>query len=1088
MRERGVSRMGAAWGMLALALLACDREYESPYLPGSGNYAGDDWTRDDDGDGVADSVAKYSPDCGKGPRLCIEDAKVVSRIGSDYRVAFGDMILWQGTLGILPRITWTPEEASARGYRLYSSDTAKVKIRDGRMDAVGVGNAQVTAALNGDSRTWSYMVRVVGGEGKRVVGITAKDLTVIAGGMAVPEITWNPPDAAYQDYTLSVDAPTVGWAQGAAIKALYPGTARVTVETQDGGHKALFTLKVEETPHRVEALSIAADDMYLVVGDTAAPIIRWSPHNVTEKRYLLAPADTTVASADQDRDRIVAVAAGRTQVSVFSLDGGNKTAYFTLNVAASAVPAQGLRAADMNLTVGSSPAFPRLTWMPMDATNRKFTIVSDSPHVAGVDGNLIVPLSLGLAPMRAVAADGGYQAPFLVRVQPQDTTIHVDSVRALDISLTVGYERAPLLTWYPENVGNQEYSLASADPTIASINRGLVRGEKGGNTTVAVTAADGGKTTTFKVNVVSAHIPVQRLQGEDMDMVVGERESPALTWFPGNATDQGYSLSSDNPGVVRIVDSTAVEALAVGTARVIVRAQEGPSDTLQVTVNALAIPVTGIAVADIGHDVGDPDKDVAGLIQWSPPNATDKSFQLVSSSNTAAVSLVDNKLRAVASGTSQVVIESRDPGNRKDTFTVTVRQPVKGVIVGDTAVWPGSSDIDPSRLITWIPANAENKGFVLASLDTSVASIFGADRVRPRASGTAHIILRSVENTMLLDTFKVMVMVPVKSLSVRDTTVLAGMKGIVPASLVTWNPANATDKGWQLLWAGAPSSNVVDSVTWRFNAVGPGKVNLIYVSTQNPAARDTFAVTVIRPLDSLSAAPMTMKVGDPDAAPTLAWSPPDASDKGYVLTGGAAGIATVVGGKVHAAGLGTATFTVKSNDGGKLATFTVTVIQPVLSIAVANMNLVKGGADTEPAITWNPANASNKGFTLAGGNAAIAIVAGTKVHPVGGGTTTFTVTTADGGKTDTFTATVTVPVVGVSCEDMEMRTFDPDQAPVIIWNPADATNKGYTLTSSEPFTVQVVGGKLRASWRGDAIITVTSDDGQKKGTCTVSVQ
>jgi uncharacterized protein YjdB len=233
-----------------------------------------------------------------------------------------------------------------------------------------------------------------------------------------------------------------------------------------------------------------------------------------------------------------------------------------------------------------------------------------------------------------------------------------------------------------------------------------------------------------------------------------------------------------------------------------------------------------------------------------------------------------------------------------------------------------------------------------------------------------------------------------------------------------------------------------------------------------------------------------LKVGDPDAAPVLTWSPQNASDKGYTLTGGAAGIATVAAGKVHAVGPGTATFTARSNDGEKTAPFTVTVTQPVLSVSAANLRLIKGAADAEPVLTWNPANASNKGYTLSGGNAAVAVVAGTKVRPVGSGTANFTVTTADGAKTASFTATVTVPVAGVGCEDTDLRLFmDSEASLAISWNPSDATNKNYTLESSDPTVVFVSDGdRVTPVRRGEATVTVTSEDGGKQGTCVVEVR
>lgn len=1079
---------GAAGMFLVVLLFACTREYDSPYVPGSGSYAGDDWTRDADGNGMADSVEKYAPECPKTPKECIENAKVLSRIGQGYSLTAVDMILWHGSAPVQPRLTWDPVEANVRGFTLSSSDTAKVKIKDGLLDPVGVGNAQVSVTVPGESRAASFIVKVVPRAGAQVKSLTAKDMVLEAGKEAPPEITWTPADADYKEYRLSIDEPSVGWPVGESIKAIFAGTAKVTVEALDGGHKTAFTLTVTETPPRVEAVSVAVEDMFMLAGGEAeSPVVVWNPGNVTDKRFLLAPTDTAVAGVNKERDRIVPRSKGSTQVILYALDGSSKTADFSVNVTDSAVAVTGILAADLKLTVGSFPTAARITWTPADATNRKYTLSSLIPDVARVEGNLIVPASLGRSTMTATAADGGFEAIFVVDVVQQDTAVHVDSVRALDMSLSVGVEKQPTLTWFPENAGIQEYSLSTSDEAVATVSGHLVKATGTGTATVTLTTADGARTTAFKVDVMSPIIPVQSVRGEPMSMVVGQISSPDLTWSPGTATNLTYTLVSDNGNIARIVNQTSVEAVAVGTANIIIRSTDGPSDTVQVTVNAKAIPVTSIAMAGLTMAVGDPDKDVSSLILWTPANATNKTFKLLSTSNSAATSIVDNKLKAVASGSANVVIESQDLDRMKDTFTVTVKVPVKSVVVRDTSVWPATADIDPEVLIAWNPANADNKTYALTSLDTTVASVVSGTRIRPKGSGYANVILRSLENSTKLDTFRVTVKVPVKSISVRDTTVKVGALGVNVWGNIVWNPAEATEKTFWIAWVGAPNAAILTMPnTYTFNAVGPGVASIAVGSGQNGWAKDTIKVTVLQPLAGITAANASMKVGDPDYSPAITYSPSNASEKGYSLSGGAFGIASAVGGKVHAEGPGVATFKVTSNDGGRIANFTATVTLPVTALSAANMTLDPGDADRDPVLTWTPANPSSKVYSMVSSNLAAVTIVANKVHAVAAGVSTVTVTSADGPKC-TFEVAVTQSVLGITAADMTMSKGDPDKDPVLTWNPANPSSKGYALSGGNAAIATPAGGKVRAVGGGSTSMIVTTTDGGKTDTFTVNV-
>jgi hypothetical protein len=101
-----------------------------------------------------------------------------------------------------------------------------------------------------------------------------------------------------------------------------------------------------------------------------------------------------------------------------------------------------------------------------------------------------------------------------------------------------------------------------------------------------------------------------------------------------------------------------------------------------------------------------------------------------------------------------------------------------------------------------------------------------------------------------------------------------------------------------------------------------------------------------------------------------------------------------------------------------------------------------------------------------------------------GSTTTITLTQ----KKENEDGIVPVAVTGVSLNKSEL-TFVVGESFTLeaVVAPADATNKTLTWTSSNPDVVSVGFGILTAIALGDAIITVTTADGEKTATCAVTV-
>jgi uncharacterized protein YjdB len=138
-----------------------------------------------------------------------------------------------------------------------------------------------------------------------------------------------------------------------------------------------------------------------------------------------------------------------------------------------------------------------------------------------------------------------------------------------------------------------------------------------------------------------------------------------------------------------------------------------------------------------------------------------------------------------------------------------------------------------------------------------------------------------------------------------------------------------------------------------------------------------------------------------------------------------------------------------------------------------------------------PANATNKLIRCETSVPAIATVTNGAVIGVSAGIAVITVTTIDGEKTDTCTVTVSagdVAVTGVSLN--KTSTTIPVggiETLSVIFTPVNATNQNVIWESSAPAIVEVINGVISGKALGNAIITVTTVDGNKKASCAVTV-
>ena len=231
--------------------------------------------------------------------------------------------------------------------------------------------------------------------------------------------------------------------------------------------------------------------------------------------------------------------------------------------------------------------------------------------------------------------------------------------------------------------------------------------------------------------------------------------------------------------------------------------------------------------------------------------------------------------------------------------------------------------------------------------------------------------------------------------------------------------------------------------------------------------------------------------------------PENATNKNVIWTSSDESIATVENGKVTGIKKGNATINVTTEDGSYADSCIVTVNEKTYPVTGLTLDKTSGemyvGDSINLIATVLPTNATNKNIRWTSSNENIATVTNAGVvKAVGEGETTITATTEDGNHKATCNITVKtkkveptiVSVTGVTLNKTsdEMYAGDSRNLTATV-SPANATNKNVSWTSSNENIATVSStGVIKATREGTAIITVTTEDGNHKATCNVTVK
>mgnify|MGYP001132071056 CR=1 FL=1 len=397
------------------------------------------------------------------------------------------------------------------------------------------------------------------------------------------------------------------------------------------------------------------------------------------------------------------------------------------------------------------------------------------------------------------------------------------------------------------------------------------------------------------------------------------------------------------------------------------------------------------------------------------------------------------------------------------------------------------------------PEAASDRAVAWSSSDRSVATVDKAGTVHGLRPGTA-----TVTATAEGKSGTCAVTVKAKAVGVTEVTLdkteLTLTEGETETLTATVKPDNADNR--KVTWSSDRTEVATVDGDGRVTAVKAGEA-VVTVTTEDGGKTASCKVTVkakaVNVTDvSLDRTELTLIEGETETL-TATVRPDNADNRKVTWISDKTEVATVDGaGKVTAVKPGEAVVTVTTEDGGKTATCRVTVKAKAVSVTEVTLDrteltLTEGEAETLTA-TVKPDNADNRKVTWSSDKTEIATVDGAgKVTAVKAGEAVVTVTTEDGGKTASCKVTVkakAVNVTDVSLDRTELTLIEGETETLTATvRPDNADNRKVTWISDKTEVATVDGaGKVTAVKPGEAVVTVTTEDGGKTATCKVTVK
>lgn len=372
------------------------------------------------------------------------------------------------------------------------------------------------------------------------------------------------------------------------VTGVKEGETIITATTPGNGNTATCKLTVNKKP--VKSVSFPEDQKTLNLKEnetfTLTPVIE--PDDATYKGVSFTSTDENIAKVDS-HGIVTGLTPGTVIITVKSKDNDTLEAQCTVNVRR-AVTGVSLPKSE-TIHIGESITLsPEIS--PENATDRTVSWGSSDNDIATVDENgTVTGLKEGNAFISATSNSDGVTVSCNVLVQK--IPVEKVSLSSNQVTLNLKEDETFMLTPQitPDNATYKGLSYSSSDPEVAKVEKttdgkGKVTGLKPGTAIITITSDDNNEieakcTVNVRRVVTGVSLPAREIVN------VGKNKTLVLEIVPENASIQNATWESTDDGVATVDEDGVVTGVKVGntTIKVTVTTMDGShTATCEVTV------------------------------------------------------------------------------------------------------------------------------------------------------------------------------------------------------------------------------------------------------------------------------------------------------------------------------------------------------------------------------------------------------------------------------------------------------------------------------------------------------------------------
>ena len=286
-----------------------------------------------------------------------------------------------------------PENATDKTVMWSSSDTSVVTVDNGKITAISIGSATVTARSGNVTAGCSVKVNPVD---VSLIELSQTSVTLLVGESVELTATVYPENATYQTVTWSSSDTDVVIVDDGKVTALSPGFATVTARSGNAEAECSVTVN----PVEVTSIELSQTSVSLLVGESVELTATVYPENATDKTVTWSSSSPSVAAVVDGK--VTALSPGSATVTARS---GNAVAECAVTVSPVEVTSIKLSHTSVTLSTGETIELTATVY-PENAADKTITWSSSNPGVATVVDGRVTALTIGSATITAQSSNG----------------------------------------------------------------------------------------------------------------------------------------------------------------------------------------------------------------------------------------------------------------------------------------------------------------------------------------------------------------------------------------------------------------------------------------------------------------------------------------------------------------------------------------------------------------------------------------------------------------------------------------------------------------------------------------------------------